>query len=135
MQRCNNGSFAPTHMLVLSLAIESRDRWRRQLPLARRRRQRFGANDQRGVPFVRRAGPVDIGAFERQILADSFFVVTTHVDELDYSNNGGATPQVQPARSDRYGERQPRCRNDHALPFRDTTHLLQLGQLEITDSV
>ena len=44
-------------------------------------------SDQRGAPFVRVFGSrVDMGAYERQTLAPSFFVVTTAADELDYSN-------------------------------------------------
>ena len=43
--------------------------------------------DQRGAPFARGVGlRVDIGAYERQTLASSFFVVTTSTDELDYNN-------------------------------------------------
>lgn len=43
--------------------------------------------DQRGEPFVRFAGDqVDIGAYEIQTLAASNFMVTTAVDELDFSN-------------------------------------------------
>lgn len=48
------------------------------------------ANDQRGAPFVRVAdgdgvggARIDIGAYERQTLAASSFVVDTLVDELD----------------------------------------------------
>ena len=51
-------------------------------------------NDQRGAPFVRRSGTVDIGAYEYQTLDASSFVVTTLADELDYSNNDGVSPQV-----------------------------------------
>jgi hypothetical protein len=43
--------------------------------------------DQRGNPFARIFDPtVDMGAYERQTLAASFFVVTTTSDELNYSN-------------------------------------------------
>ncbi len=45
------------------------------------------ANDQRGAPFARIANDaVDMGAYERQTLAPSFFVVTTLDDEFDFSN-------------------------------------------------
>ena len=45
-------------------------------------------NDQRSAPYNRIAGSaIDIGAFERQILPASSFVVNTAVDELDFSNS------------------------------------------------
>jgi len=43
-------------------------------------------NDQRGAPFVRLNGVVDMGAYEAQTFGTSFFVVTTATDELDYTN-------------------------------------------------
>ena len=49
--------------------------------------------DQRGAPFVRvfddpdaTGNGADIGSLERQTIDPSFFIVTTTVDELDYSN-------------------------------------------------
>jgi len=43
--------------------------------------------DQRGAPFLRNDGSgVDMGAYEQQTLASALFVVTTLLDELDYSN-------------------------------------------------
>jgi fibronectin-binding autotransporter adhesin len=44
-------------------------------------------NDQRGAPFARKNGVVDIGAYELRVLDPSFFIVTTFDDELDYSNS------------------------------------------------
>ncbi len=45
-------------------------------------------HDQRGIPFGRDdGGGVDIGSYERQSLASSFFVVTTTADELDFSDS------------------------------------------------
>lgn len=44
-------------------------------------------NDQRGAPFGRKNGVVDIGAYELRVLDPSFFIVTTFDDELDYSNS------------------------------------------------
>jgi len=43
-------------------------------------------SDQRGAPFVREDGTIDIGAYEHQTLAPAFFVVTTTNDEFDYTN-------------------------------------------------
>ncbi len=47
----------------------------------------IGGSDQRGAPLLRDdGGGVDIGAYERQFFAPSFFIVTTETDELDFSN-------------------------------------------------
>lgn len=46
-----------------------------------------GINDQRGAPFVRASGNMDMGAFELQTFDPSEFIVTTTADELDYSNS------------------------------------------------
>lgn len=45
-------------------------------------------SDQRGIPFLRDdGGGPDIGAYERQVFDPAFFVVTTAMDELDFTNN------------------------------------------------
>ena len=43
-------------------------------------------NDQRGMPFVRKDGRIDMGAVESQTLSPSLFIVNTATDELDFNN-------------------------------------------------
>ncbi len=88
------------------------------------------ANDQRGVPFVRRSGIVDIGAYEFQTFPASSFVVTTTDDELDYSDSDVTLREA--------------INNANGSVGADTitfatgvtgTITLTLGQLNITDTV
>jgi CSLREA domain-containing protein len=73
-----NGGPTMTHdLLPGSLAINAGDPATATTP----------ATDQRGLPFVRRSGRLDIGSVESQALAPAMFVVTTANDELDFSNS------------------------------------------------
>ena len=75
----NHGGPTPTHALLAgSAAIDTGDPTVSMPP----------SFDQRGAPFERIAGGrIDVGAYERQTLGPSLFVVTTSTDELDYSNS------------------------------------------------
>jgi hypothetical protein len=92
--------------------------------------------DQRGNPFARENGArVDMGAYELQTLPASAFVVTTSVDELDFSNNDGASPQVS-LREAIYAANGSFGADTITFAESVTAQiLLSLGQLEITDSV
>ena len=83
----DNGGPTATHALLAgSPAIDAGDPLFASPP----------ANDQRGSPFVRvfdgdgaGGARIDIGAYERQTLAASFFIVDTLVDELDGNYSPG----------------------------------------------
>jgi CSLREA domain-containing protein len=87
--------------------------------------------DGRGAPFNRVSGSlVDMGAYEFQTLAPSFFVVTTNVDELDYSNNTVSLREAINSANDSVGADTITFASSVTNPI-----LLSLGQLEITDNV
>ncbi|QDV15149.1 HYR domain protein [Rosistilla oblonga] len=92
--------------------------------------------DARGLPFVRIAGGgVDMGAYELQPLPVAPFVVTTHLDELDYSNNSGANPQVSLREAIALANDSPGA---DEIAFSETVTqpiVLGLGELTITDTV
>ena len=92
------------------------------------------ATDQRGFPFARiaDAARVDMGAFERQTLDPSFFVVTTTDDEFnddsdislrEAMNNAGGSVDTEGPETITFAEGLT------------GTILLELGQLEIPRSI
>ncbi len=87
--------------------------------------------DQRGAPFVRQSGTVDIGAYERQTLASPFFHVTTANDEFDYSNSDVSLREAINSANGSVGA--DTITFDAALS--GETIDLTLGQLSISESV
>ncbi len=92
-------------------------------------------NDQRGAPFARIAGTtVDMGAYEQQALAASFFVVTTLNDELDYSNTDVSLREAINAANGNLGTDTITFASALTSSGPATIKLTQ-GELLITDSV
>jgi len=121
----NNGGPTKTHALVAgSPAIDAGNAAIASPP----------TNDQRGAPFVRESGTIDIGAYERQTVAFAFpLVVDTIVDENDgdYSAGDRSLRELIGLANGSIGT--DTITFDAALS--GGTINLTLGQLSISDSV
>jgi CSLREA domain-containing protein len=91
-------------------------------------------NDQRGAPFGRKNGVVDIGAFELGTLDPSFFIVTTLNDELDYSNTDVSLREAINSANGNVGT--DTITFDPSLFTSGAAAIfLELGELPITESI
>ena len=124
----DNGGPTETHALLAgSLAIDAGD------PAILLNTTEF---DQRGAPFTRvdaSGSTIDIGAYERQTVAASFFVVTTATDELDYSNGDVSLREAIRSANANIGD--DTITFDAAVFATPQTILLGLGEIEITEAV
>ena len=91
-------------------------------------------NDQRGTPFVRVAdGAPDMGSFETQPLDESFFVVNTNVDELNFANSELSLREALDLADGSVGA--DTIRFDTNVFSQASSIDLVLGELRIADSV
>ncbi len=126
-----NGGTTQTHALLAgSLAIDHGDDRLAVAPANANQNENAPlTSDQRGAPFVRRVGTVDMGAYEAQPL----FVVDQASDE----NDGDYSPGDLSLR-EAVGLANARVGADtitFAATLNGTPLLLDLGQITITDSV
>jgi hypothetical protein len=125
-----NGGRTPTHVLVAgSLAINNGN-----AALSLDELGNALTNDQRGNPFVRQSGgAVDIGAFERQTLANLSLVVDSEVDDSDGRFGAGRLSLREAV------ELANGSAGDNTITFagslNGTAHLLNLGQITIAETV
>ncbi len=120
-----NGGTMPTHALLTgSPAINAGSNARIPTGIV---------TDQRGAPFTRTSGVVDIGAFEAQTLPASSFIVTTASDELDYSNTAVSLREAINSANGNVGA--DTITFDPAVFGISQTISLRLGELQIGESI
>ncbi len=91
-------------------------------------------HDGRGDPFERIAdGAVDLGAYERQSVELRLFVVTTELDELDYSNGDVSLREAINSANGSLG--RDIVQFDSSVFRIPKSIRLTLGELELADSV
>ena len=90
--------------------------------------------DQRGTPFLRVFdGAPDMGSFETQSLGESFFVVNTNADELNFANSELSLREALDLADGSVGA--DTIRFDTDIFSQPSSIDLVLGELRITDSV
>ncbi len=130
-----NGGTTRTHALLEgSPAIDRGDRSVVSLP---------NSFDQRGAPFARVAVPddgtgtprLDMGAFERQILDESRFIVSTIEDEFDNDFSEGDISLREAINAANGNPGMDVITFSEALFVSSQDLLLTLGELEVADSL